>query len=504
MPETKQVDVLIVGAGFAGICMGIKLREAGMESFLIIEKHDDIGGTWYLNTYPGCACDVPSHLYSYSFAKNPSWSRMYSGQQEIEDYLKHCVHKYGLAPWIRTSTPLRAASWNETASMWEVRAGDMIIHARVLVSAVGALHVPSYPNLPGIETFAGSAFHSAEWDHRVDLKGRRIGVIGTGASAIQFVPQIAPAAETLYLFQRTAAWILPKLDFAIADKWKRRFHRIPGVMAAFRLFIFLSMEVRVLAFLGNKFMRNQGEKLANSYRARKVSDPLLRAKLTPNYVMGCKRVLFTNDFYQGVQRENVHLVTEGIREVRAHSVVTNDGVERPVDVLIYGTGFRVTEPLVGINIYGRRNLEIHQAWQRRMSAYLGIAVHGFPNFFILLGPNTGLGHNSVVLMIEAQVNYVVKCLKVMKLKRASVMEIKREPQAEFETRTQARLSRTVWQTGGCRSWYQDQRTGENASIWPGSVLEYIWRTRTVNAAHYTFIGEDEGQQRECTPLAATV
>jgi cation diffusion facilitator CzcD-associated flavoprotein CzcO len=220
--------------------------------------------------------------------------------------------------------------------------------------------------------------------------------------------------------------------------------------------------------------------------------------------MGCKRVLFANDFYPAVQRENVELVTESIKEVREHSIVTCDGIERPIDVLIYGTGFRVTEPMVGVNIYGRRNLEIHQAWLHRMSAYLGITVHGFPNFFVLLGPNTGLGHNSVVLMIEAQVRYVMQSLKLMQRKRATVMEVKREPQTEFEARTQARLAKTVWQTGGCRSWYQDQRTGENASIWPGSVIEYIWRTRSVNAAHYDFTCEDVGQQRESTPLAATV
>jgi cation diffusion facilitator CzcD-associated flavoprotein CzcO len=480
-----NVDVLIVGGGFSGLCMGIKLLEAGMNSFLIIEKSADIGGTWWDNRYPGCACDIPSHLYSFSFAPSTEWTRMYPGQQEIHDYLKRCVEHYGLAPHLRLSTRFQEAVWDESAGVWNATAGDgMRIHARVLVSGMGALHVPHYPELKGLDSFQGPAFHSSAWDHSVDLTGKNVAVVGTGASAIQFVPQIAPRVGKLHLFQRTPPWIVPRLDFAFSEKWKQRFRSIPLTRWALRQYIFWRQEFRVLGFLGHEFIRKKAEAIALRHLARAIEDPKMRAELTPNYQLGCKRVLVSDDYYPTLNRSNVELVTEGISEVCPHSIVTSDGVERPIDVLIYGTGFRATEPLIGCRVVGKGGVEIHDAWGNRMSAYLGITAAGFPNFFMLLGPNTGLGHNSVVLMIEAQVRYAMDCLKLMKRSNQRVLEVRSEIQQSFVEEIYRRMAGTVWQSGGCKSWYQDQSTGEITTLWPGSVVSYLRRTRSVSPSDY--------------------
>jgi cation diffusion facilitator CzcD-associated flavoprotein CzcO len=410
---------------------------------------------------------------------------MYPGQPEIHEYLKRCVERYGLAPYIRLNTRFHEASWNEAEGVWHATAGEgMKIQARVIVSGVGALHVPQYPRLKGIEQFAGPTFHSSTWNHDVPLEGKNVGVVGAGASAIQFVPQIAPHIGKLYLFQRTPPWIVPRPDFPISEKWKRRFRRIPLVMSAFRQLIFWQQEIRVLGFLGNQFVRGKATEIATHHLKKQIKDPKLRAALTPKYELGCKRVLVSDDYYPALTMPNVELVTEGIEEVREHSIVTADGRERPIDVLIYGTGFRANEPLIGIRLFGRDGIEIHDAWRERMSAYLGITVSGFPNLFLLLGPNTGLGHNSVVLMIEAQVNYAMSCLQLMKRRKRNVIEVRPETQQRFVADIQRRLQSTVWQSGGCQSWYQDQRTGENVAIWPGSVVAYVRRTKYAALGDY--------------------
>src|SRR6202035_4996758 len=352
--EEIKVDVLIVGGGFSGLCMAIKLREAGINSFLLIEKSEDVGGTWYDNRYPGCACDIPSHLYSFSFELSPDWSRMYPGQQEIHDYLKRCVERYELAPHIRLNTRFQEALWSEAESVWYATAGEgMRIRARVLISDIGGLHVPQYPQLTGIERFAGSKFHSSTWNHRIDLNGKNVAVVGTGASAIQFVPQIAPRAGKLCLFQRTPPWIVPRMDFPIADKWRQRLRSFPVIMRAFRQLIFWRQEFRVLGFLGNRFVRGKATEIATHHLEKQISDPKLRAALKPNYELGCKRVLVSDDYYPALTRSNVELVTNGIAEVREHSIVTEDGVEREVDTIIFSTGFQVTDMPVGKQVRGR-------------------------------------------------------------------------------------------------------------------------------------------------------
>ncbi len=480
-----SVDVLIVGAGFSGLGMAIKLLEAGMKDFLLIEKSDEIGGTWYENRYPGCACDVPSHLYSFSFESNAGWTRMFASQPEILQYLKSCVERYGLAPYIRLNTRFNGAAWDESAGVWRITAGESWrIQARVLVSGIGALHVPHYPEIPGVERFSGPAFHSATWKPEVELAGKTVAVVGTGASAIQFVPRIAPSVGKLYLFQRTPPWIVPRRDFGISEKWRKRFQSVPGLMWAFRKFIFFGLEWRVLGFLGNRLVRGLGARIARRHLEKSIADAKLRAALTPKYELGCKRVLLSDDFYPTLNRANVEVVTERIAEIRERSIVTRDGTERPVDALIYGTGFHVTDQFIGMRLVGRGGVEIHDAWRKGMSAHLGVTVSGFPNLFILLGPNTGLGHNSVVLMIEAQVRYVIKCLKLMRRRNLAVMEVRAGAQQEFAINIQRRMSRTVWQAGGCVSWYQDTQTGENTALWPGSVISYIRTTRSVSPSEY--------------------
>jgi cation diffusion facilitator CzcD-associated flavoprotein CzcO len=479
------LDVLIVGAGFSGLGMAIQLLKKTTKSFLVIEKAEDIGGTWYANQYPGCACDIPSHLYSFSFDRNPNWSRMYSGRDEIQSYLKSCAQRFGVNPFIRVNTSMREAVWDETTSLWRVTTGEgELIRTRVVVSAVGALHVPSFPQIPGVEKFAGPSFHSTWWDANVSLEGKSVAVIGTGASAIQFVPEIAPKVAKLSVFQRTPPWIVPKTDFAIPERWRKRFKSLPVFTWLLRTTLFWLYEMRVWSFLGNGALRKRAKQMAMDHIAAQVSDPELRAKVTPNYQFGCKRVLISNDFYPALQRPNVEFVTDGIREIREHSIVTQDGTEHAVDVLIYATGFRATEPLHNTRIVGRDGLEIHQAWKDRLSAYLGITVSGFPNFFILLGPNTGLGHNSVVLMTEAQVGYVMDCLRLMRKRASKVMEVKPATQQSFVEELRKRLAGTVWESGGCRSWYQDAKTGESPVIWPGSVVAYKRRTSGVKERDY--------------------
>jgi cation diffusion facilitator CzcD-associated flavoprotein CzcO len=483
--SVETVDVLIVGAGFAGLGMAIHLRKAGMESFLVVEKGGEVGGTWWYNRYPGCACDIPSHLYSFSFLRNPDWSRMYAGQEEILAYLKDCANHYGVAARVRLNTPLREARWDDARGVWRAVVGSgSVVEARVLVSGMGALHVPRIPEIEGMERFRGPAFHSAEWDAGALLGGRRVAVVGTGASAAQIVPAIAPEVARLHLFQRTPAWILPRFDHPISARARRWFRRVPPITWLLRSFLFWNLELRVGGFLKGGFMRRLGAKMSRKHLESQVPDAALRAALTPQYEFGCKRVLISSDFYPALLRPNVELVTSAIAEIREHSIVTADGVERPVDAIVYGTGFRVTEMLGGICIYGRGGAELHDVWRERIAAYLGIAVPGFPNFFMLLGPNTGLGHNSVVLMIEAQVRYVMSCLNLMRRRGAVALDLRPEVLRSFMDEMRARLPKTVWESGGCQSWYQDHRTGETPAIWPGSVVEYQRRTRSANAEDY--------------------
>lgn len=473
-----MVDVLIVGTGFAGMAMAIKLREAGFTDLLIIEKAADVGGTWRDNVYPGCACDIPSHLYSLSFAPKADWSRLYPQQPEIYEYLQMVADNYGLRPAIRFNTALREAAWDERAAHWVVTTSTGVVMARVLVSGMGGLHIPALPNLPGLARFEGKMFHSAQWDHGYDLTGKNIAVVGTGASAIQFVPQIAPQVANLAVFQRTPPWIVPKPDRAIAA-WEKKLLAFAPYRKLFRQFLFLLHEVRVLAFLGNQRALKLASHMAAKHMQQQVSDPVLREKLTPNYQIGCKRVMISNDYYPALARPNVELITDGIAEVRAHSIVDTKGVERPVDAIILGTGFEVTTAYKHWKITGIGGQELGALWDKTgMRAFKGVTVAGFPNFFMLLGPHTALGHNSVVLMIEAQVQYIVDALTQLRAKGLPAMAVAPSAQNTFIDDLKHKLSGTVWQDGGCASWYKDEH-GVVSTIWPGSAASY---QKTMKAA----------------------
>ncbi len=483
-----DLDVLIIGSGFAGLCMAVQLRRAGMDSFLILERGADVGGTWRDNTYPGCACDIPSHLYSFSFEGRADWTRMYPTQPEIWNYLKHCVAKYNLGPSIHFQSELREAVFDEHTHLWRVETsqGDCFT-ARSLVLGMGPLSRPMIPKLPGLDRFQGRAFHSAEWDHSYDLRGKRVAVIGTGASAIQFVPQIAPHVAELHLFQRTPPWIVPKMDRPIHG-WERFLFRwAPGYMCLFRSLIYWLQELLALGFTVNPKYMQRIEKFARKHIERSISDPALREKVTPNYLIGCKRILISNDYYPALQRPNVELVTEAIVEVRAHSLITTDGRERPVDALIYGTGFRPTDLLTPVRIIGRSGADLNDAWRGGLEAYFGITITGYPNLFMLVGPNTGLGHNSIIFMIEAQVHYVMKCLELLRERGASAMDLRPEVQAQFNRDLQKQMKGTVW-ASGCKSWYLDAN-GKNTTLWPGFSFKYWLETRKVMTKDYAFLDE---------------
>lgn len=475
---------IIVGTGFAGLGMAIRMKQEGLDDFVILERAQGIGGTWRDNNYPGCACDVQSHLYSFSFEQNPEWSRMFASQPEIKAYLQGCAEKYGLAPHLRFGADVATARWDDTRRIWRVSTKDgRTFTAPVLVSGMGGLSNPSIPKLPGMENFKGRAFHSAQWDHGYDLTGKRVAVIGTGASAIQFVPQIQKKVKGLDLYQRTPPWIVPKPDRPISDAERSLFKRVPFAQDAFRKAIYWMLEARVLGFTVQPRLMKIFEGVARGHIKRQVPDPVLRAKLTPDYTIGCKRILISDDYYPALSQSNVSVVTDSIREIRANSIVTADGTEREVDAIIYGTGFHATDPLPRGAIFGRNGVDILDAWPNGAEAYKGTTVAGFPNLFLITGPNTGLGHSSMVFMIESQVRYILGAMKLMKDRALSTVEVKPSAQAAYNRRLAGKLDGAVWSVGGCRSWYVDAN-GRNVTLWPGATWAFRLQTLRFDAERY--------------------
>jgi len=480
---TAPLDVLVIGTGFSGLCMAIKLKEDGVRNFLVLEKADEVGGTWRDNTYPGCACDVPSHLYSFSFEPKPDWSRMFAQQPEIFSYLRHCANRYGVRPHLRFGKHVIKAAYDDEGELWNVTTSDgEVFSSRTVVSGMGALHVPTYPAAPGRERFTGTSFHSAQWDHDCDLSGKRVAVIGTGASAIQFVPQIQPRVASLKLFQRTPPWIMPKPDRAITAREKSLFRRLPLLQRLYRSALYVELESRVLGFTVSPKLMTLVEKIARAHIRRQIADPVLRDKVTPDYTIGCKRVLISNDYYPALTRDNVDLITGGIREITERGVVDAQGVEHEVDTIIYGTGFRVQELVERGTIVGRQGLDIVDAWPEGPEAFLGINVAGFPNFHFLLGPNTGLGHNSMVYMIESQVQYVRDALRKMRRRKLHSIEVRPEAQRRFNEDIHQQLAAAVW-SSGCKSWYINEH-GRNTTLWPGFTFRYRKRTRHIDLGKY--------------------
>ncbi|HEX8796153.1 MAG TPA: NAD(P)/FAD-dependent oxidoreductase [Polyangiaceae bacterium] len=479
----RDTYVLIVGSGFAGLGMAIRLKQAGIDDFVVLEQASDIGGTWRDNHYPGAACDVQSHLYSFSFEPWPEWSREFAPQKEILAYLEHCADKYGIRPRIRFGARVTRARWNEDESVWEVDTSDGgTIRARVLVPGCGPLSRPVMPDIPGLASFQGKTFHSARWDHSFPLEGKTVAVVGTGASAIQIVPAIAPQVGKLFVYQRTPAWVMPKPDGEIAA-WKRAaFRRLRVAQRLARHRIYWTRELMALGFVVEPRIMKLGERFGKRYLQKKVADPVLRDRLTPRYTMGCKRVLPTNDYLPALQRPNVELVTSPIAEVRAHAIATKDGIERPVDAIVLATGFEAAEQVAPFEIRGRAGHELNEVWADGAEAYLGTSVSGFPNLFMLIGPNTGLGHTSMIVMIEAQVAYVLDAVKRMRARGLASVEVRPDAQAVYNAEMQRRLANTVW-ASGCMSWYLT-RTGKNTTLWPGFTVEFRWRTRRFDASAY--------------------
>jgi cation diffusion facilitator CzcD-associated flavoprotein CzcO len=473
---------VIVGTGFSGIGMAIKLLREGERDFVLLERAGEIGGTWRDNTYPGCRCDVPSHLYSYSFAPNPNWSSTFSPQPEILDYLRGVAARFGVLPHVRFETELESAEWDEGEARWSIQTSRGPLSADVLITAQGPLSDPLVPDLPGLDSFEGTTFHSARWDHDHRLEGERVAVIGTGASAIQFVPKIQPDVAQLHVFQRTPPWIMPHPNRRMNDWEHKLYGRLPAAQLAMRAAIYWARETFVLQFR-NERMRKLATRMALRQLEEQVPDPELRAKLTPRYELGCKRILPTDEWYPTLMQPNVELVAEAVREVKPNSIVAADGSEREVDTIIFGTGFHVTDIPIAARVRGRDGRTLEETWDGSPSAYKGAAVAGFPNLFFLVGPNTGLGHNSIVFMIESQINYVAGALAAMRRRRAKVVDVRPEAQVAYNAELDRMTEGTVWVSGGCSSYYID-RNGHNSTIWPTFTWPFRQRTRQFDEGAY--------------------
>jgi cation diffusion facilitator CzcD-associated flavoprotein CzcO len=464
-------DIVIVGSGFSGLGMAIRLKEAGMHDFAVLERAEEVGGTWQANTYPGCACDVPSHLYSFSFAPNPEWSQTYSPQPEIWDYLRRCADDFGVRPHIELGCAVESATWLQDDRRWELETTRGTYRVRVLIAGMGPLTEPKIPALPGLEDFEGETFHSARWNHDFDAKGKRVASIGTGASAIQYVPAIQREVSQLHVFQRTAPWVLPHSNRPITGVERRLYRAVPALQRLARGGVYAGREALVLGFVFSPRLMRVVERLARRHMRSQIDDPQLLEQVTPDYTIGCKRILPSNRWYRALSEPNVELVTSGIREVRANSVVDGDGVEREVDAIVFGTGFHVTDIPAAHRVRGRGGKLLDDIWHGSPRAYFGSTVAGFPNLFFLLGPNTGLGHSSMVYMIESQIGHVMAALRWMGERGAETIEVRAEAQERHNAEIDRRMKGTVWTTG-CSSWYLDH-TGRNATLWP----DWTWRFR---------------------------
>ena len=482
MNENQHVDVAILGSGFSGLGMAIRLRQQGHHDFVVLERAAEVGGTWHYNTYPGCACDVPSHLYSFSFAPNPEWSQTYSPQKEIWDYLRRCADEFGVRPHIRLNHEVTKAAWDEDEGRWRIETNHGPFTARVLVAGLGPLTEPKVPDIPGLEHFEGATFHSARWNHDYDLSGKRVASIGTGASAIQYVPEIQPKVAQLHVFQRTAPWVVPHSNRPITNFERRIYRALPAVQRLVRAGVYAAREALVLGFVKNPRLMRVVELVARRHMRKQTSDRDLLRKVTPNYTIGCKRILPSNGWYPALDKPNVELVPEGVREVRRNSIVSDDGVERPVDAIVFGTGFHVTDMPASQHLYGRGGQRLYEVWRHSPRAYLGTAAPGFPNLFLLLGPNTGLGHGSMVYMIESQIQYVLDALRVMREQDLETVEVEQATVDRYNARLERQIEGTVWNTG-CSSWYLDD-TGRNATQWPDWTWRFRQRTARFDPAEY--------------------
>ncbi|MGV9411374.1 flavin-containing monooxygenase [Nocardia sp. NPDC003693] len=478
----EHTPIVIIGAGFGGIGLSIKLREAGFEDLVILERADDLGGTWQANTYPGAACDVPSHLYSYSFAPNPKWSRTYGQQREILAYLRAVATEHDVLRHMRFGVELLHARWDEDECRWHLATSYGPLTADFLLSATGIFAEAKYPALPGLETFEGKAFHSLHWDHDHDLTGERVAVIGTGASAVQFVPEIQPRVRELLLFQRSAPWIVPRMDRHTSGLERLLLERVPLAQRLIRGGFYSAIETFGLISLVDQRFRHPYEALGRWQLQRQVRDRALRAKLLPDYVIGCKRAIFSDAYFPALDQPNVEVITTGIAEVRPHSIVLRDGTEHEVDTIVFGTGF-TSIPTAYDSYIGTDGRSLAQLYDKQPQSYLGVAVAGFPNFFCTLGPFGAAGNQSAIFMIESQIAYIVDALKQLRANGARRVEVRPRVQQAFLAEMARRSTATVWLTGGCQSYYTTA-DGLNAGLYPNWSFQYRRRTAAFDSESY--------------------
>ncbi|WP_330175320.1 NAD(P)/FAD-dependent oxidoreductase [Streptomyces sp. NBC_01498] len=487
MAEHEHVRVAVIGSGFGGLGAAVRLRRDGITDFVVLERAGAVGGTWRDNSYPGCACDVPSHLYSFSFAPHPDWPRTFSGQRHIRAYLEHVADTFGLRPHLRLRHEVLRMRWIAGAARWEIETSRGTLTADVVVSAAGPLSDPKVPDVPGLDSFPGKVFHSARWDHGYDLRGKRVAVVGTGASAIQIVPAIQPEVARLTVFQRTPPWVMPRTDRAIsgAERWLHR--TVPVTGAVRRGLLWGIRELQVQAFTRHPGQLGLVERVARAHMERAVKDPALRARLTPSYRIGCKRILLSSTYYPALTRPNVDLVASGLAEVRGSTVVAADGTETEVDAIVFGTGFHVTDMPIAERVVGADGVTLAEAWKDGMAALRGATAAGFPNWMTVIGPNTGLGNSSMILMIESQLSYLGDYLRTLgSLGPGAALTPRPEAVDAWNRRVQDRMRRTVWNTGGCTSWYLDAN-GRNTTIWPGTTTEFRRATRAVDLREYDVV-----------------
>ncbi|OJZ67911.1 4-hydroxyacetophenone monooxygenase [Mycobacterium paraffinicum] len=478
----RVVRVAIIGSGFAGLGAAIRLRQAGIDDIVVLERAGAVGGVWRDNAYPGAACDVESYLYSFSFAPNARWQHMFSPQPEIFGYLQRVADDFGLTPHIRLNCPVEEARWDASAARWRLTTRQGAIEAEHMVVATGALADPAMPRLPGIDHFAGKVFHSSRWDHSFDLRGKRVAAIGTGASAIQFVPAIQPHVAQLTLFQRSAPWVMPRHDRAIGPTEQRLLEKVPGLHWLYRARIYARRELNVLAFRHPALMKS-AERTSLKHLRAQVSDPDLRAKLTPTYRLGCKRVLISNDYWRSLDQPNADVVTSGIREVTRSGIVDNDGTLHEVDAIIFGTGFKTDHLPLTDRIYGADGASMAQSWGRSPRAHLGTMVAGYPNVYLMHGPNIGLAHTSVIHMLESQIEVVIDAIRYAAHRGAATIEPTVQAQARFVEAVDQLTEGSVWTAGGCDNWYRDA-TGRNSHLWPSATFDFRRRTRQFRPEDY--------------------
>ncbi len=482
LPE--RVRTLVVGAGFAGLGTAIKLEESGFSDFVVLDKGDTVGGTWRDNTYPGAACDVPSQLYSFSFAPNPGWTRSFSPQPEIQAYLERTAEQSGVLDRFRFGVTVQDLVWDEDDHAWNVSTSHGDVVADVVVTGSGGLSEPKLPEIAGLDSFAGEIFHSARWNHDYDLSGKRVAVIGTGASSIQIVPEVAKQVEHLDVYQRTAPWVMPRRDRDYTALEKLAFRYLPFVQRAYRTGIYWGRECFVPGFTVNPRLAAPAKKLALQNIAKGIPDPVLREAVTPDFEIGCKRILISNDYYPALAADHVDLVTDGIAEITPTGIVTSDGTVREVDTIVVATGFFTTEQPIAHHIKGRDGRTLADSWaQDGMTAYKGTTITGFPNLFQIVGPNTGLGHSSMVFIIESQIAYILSALRKIGEQEIVSVEPRPEAQRAWNEDIHRRMQRTVWNTGGCASWYLDSH-GRNTTLWPRTTFKFRSLLRDFDLDQY--------------------